>query len=155
MGQQQLLLLTLGIVIVGLATVAGIQIFSENRVKANADAGVLGGLRIVTACQVWALTPGLLGGMGANETLGACDFDEIGYPTSTGASYTSVDGDYTLATSHACSAAPVIPSGRPSFVYVNFHNADTEVSVCIGIAGTQVVDIGTQVDFYSPAVTTP
>ncbi len=147
MGQQQLLLLTLGIVIVGIATIAGIQIFSENRIRANADAGVLGGLHIVTACQVWALKPGLLGGMNTSQTLAACDFKEIGYPTSTGATYTSVDGIYTLSTSHACSAAPVIPSSRIPFIYVNFNNADTGVNVCIGIAGTQVVDIGTRVDY--------
>jgi Tfp pilus assembly ATPase PilU len=35
MGQQQLLLLVLGIVIVGLAVVVGIQAFSENQKQAN------------------------------------------------------------------------------------------------------------------------
>ena len=38
MGQQQLLLLVLGIVIVGLSVVLGINAFSENRIKASADA---------------------------------------------------------------------------------------------------------------------
>ncbi|WP_263835501.1 hypothetical protein [Salinibacter sp.] len=38
MGQQQLLLLVLATVIVGLATVAGIQAFDENRTQAAADA---------------------------------------------------------------------------------------------------------------------
>jgi hypothetical protein len=38
MGQQQLLLLVLATVIVGLATVAGIQAFDENRNQAAADA---------------------------------------------------------------------------------------------------------------------
>jgi len=38
MGQQQLLLLVLATVIVGLATVAGIQAFSENQQKAEQDA---------------------------------------------------------------------------------------------------------------------
>ena len=38
MGQQQLLLLVLATVIVGLATVAGIQAFDENRRQAAADA---------------------------------------------------------------------------------------------------------------------
>ena len=37
MGQQQLLLLVLGIVIVGLAVVVGIQAFSENQKQSNAD----------------------------------------------------------------------------------------------------------------------
>jgi hypothetical protein len=38
MGQQQLLLLVLSTVIVGLATVAGIQAFDENRTQAASDA---------------------------------------------------------------------------------------------------------------------
>ena len=38
MGQQQLLLLVLSTVIVGLATVAGIQAFDENRAQAASDA---------------------------------------------------------------------------------------------------------------------
>ena len=147
MGQQQLLLLTLGIVIVGVAVVAGIQIFSEYRMRANADAGVAGALRIVTDCQVWAHKPGLLGGMHVTETLAACDFNEIGYPSSTGTTYTSVDGTYTLSTSNACSAAPSIPSGRTPQVYVNFTSEDTGVTACIGVAGTHADDIGTKVDY--------
>lgn len=147
MGQQQLLLLTLGIVIVGMATVAGIQIFSEHRIRANADAGVAGGLRIVTDCQVWALKPPLFGGKLLGQTLAACDFSTIGYPSSTGTTYTSVDGRYTLSTSNACSEEPSIPSGRTPLVYINFGNDDTQVKACIGVAGTHAEDIGTRVEY--------
>ena len=62
MGQQQLLLLVLGIVIVGLAVVVGINAFSENRIKSNADALVTDGLRIASDMQAWALKPTQLGG---------------------------------------------------------------------------------------------
>ena len=62
MGQQQLLLLVLGIVIVGLAVVVGISAFSENRIKASADALVTDGLRIASDVQAWALKPDQLGG---------------------------------------------------------------------------------------------
>ena len=147
MGQQQLLLLTLGIVIVGLATVVGIQIFSENRIRSNADAAVTNGLRIAADCQVWAIKPGLLGGMPANLTLANCSFTNIGYPTSTGNTYKSVDGIYTLSTSNACSTEPVILSGSAALVYVNFNNAETEVNVCIAIGGTRAGDIGTHIDY--------
>ncbi len=64
MGQQQLLLLVLGIVIVGLAVVVGINAFSENRIKASADALVTDGLRIASDVQAWALKPDQLGGGG-------------------------------------------------------------------------------------------
>ena len=62
MGQQQLLLLVLGIVIVGLAVVVGIQAFGENQKKANADALVNDGVRIAADTQVWALKPTAFGG---------------------------------------------------------------------------------------------
>ena len=51
MGQQQLLLLVLGIVIVGLAVVVGIQAFSENQQKANLDAMINDGVRIASDLQ--------------------------------------------------------------------------------------------------------
>ena len=51
MGQQQLLLLVLGIVIVGLAVVVGIQAFSENQKKSNADALVNDAIRIASYAQ--------------------------------------------------------------------------------------------------------
>ncbi len=57
MGQQQLLLLILGTVIVGRAVVVGISPFSENRIKARADALVPSGWRLASGVQVWALKP--------------------------------------------------------------------------------------------------
>jgi len=65
MGQQQLLLLVLGIVIVGLAVVVGIQAFSENQIKANQDAMVNDAIRIASDAQAWKLKPQAFGG-GAN-----------------------------------------------------------------------------------------
>ena len=151
MGQQQLLLLVLGIVIVGLAVVVGINAFSENRVKSNADAGVTDALRIVSDIQAWALKPGQFGGMleadlDAAATAGSITFDAIGYPN-TGGTYTNVNGDFTISTSNGCSAAPTIPSTGSVAIYVNFTNTDTGNNVCIGIAGTQADDIGTVVEY--------
>ncbi len=147
MGQQQLLLLVLGIVIVGLAVVVGIQAFSENQKKANADAMVTDGLRISSDCQAWDLKPGQFGGSLATETLANCTFDEIGF-TNTAGTYTNVNGDYTLPTSlpGACSA-PTIPSGGSPLIYVLGNNTQTGNSVCVGIAGTQADDIGTAIAF--------
>ena len=62
MGQQQLLLLVLGIVIVGLAVVVGIQAFGENQKKANSDALVNDGVRIASDAQAWILKPAAFGG---------------------------------------------------------------------------------------------
>jgi len=147
MGQQQLLLLVLGIVIVGLAVVVGIQAFSENQRKANADAMVTDGLRIASDCQAWDLKPGQFGGSLATEDLSNCTFDEIGF-TNTAGTYANVNADYTLPTSlpGAC-AAPTIPSGNTVLVYVLGNNTQTGNSVCVGIAGTQADDIGTSIAF--------
>jgi hypothetical protein len=66
MGQQQLLLLVLGIVIVGLAVVAGINAFSENQEKSTKDAIVNEGMRIATDVQAWRLKPDAFGGGGGD-----------------------------------------------------------------------------------------
>ncbi len=148
MGQQQLLLLVLGIVIVGLAVVVGIQAFSENQRKANADAMVTDALRMASDCQAWDLKPGQFGGsIAGTETLANCTFDEIGFTNASG-TYTNVNADYTLPTTlpSGCSA-PTIPSGDTPLVYVYGNNAQTGNDVCVGIAGTQADDVGTAITF--------
>lgn len=62
MGQQQLLLLTLGIIVVGTATVAGIQVFDEAMQRARTDAEMLKMLEMASRAQAWKATPRLLGG---------------------------------------------------------------------------------------------
>ena len=62
MGQQQLLLLVLGIVIVGLAVVAGIQAFQQNQQQSSIDAMANEALRVATDIQAWRQKPEALGG---------------------------------------------------------------------------------------------
>ena len=62
MGQQQLLLLVLGIMIVAIAIVVGIFAFQTNMKKANADALVSDGVRLANLAQAWKLKPAALGG---------------------------------------------------------------------------------------------
>ena len=102
MGQQQLLLLVLGIVIVGIAVVAGIQAFSEGKGKAQQDAAVSDAMRIISDTQAWKLKPQAFGG-GAG--LAAVNFTGVslkglGYPvTSTAATtpYKTANGCYKLS----------------------------------------------------------
>jgi hypothetical protein len=79
MGQQQLLLLVLGIVIVGLAVVVGIQAFSENQKKSNADALVNDAIRIASDAQAWKLKPSAFGGGASAEDWTGLNFGQIGY----------------------------------------------------------------------------
>ena len=102
MGQQQLLLLVLGIVIVGLAVVVGIQAFSENQQKANLDAMVNDGVRIASDLQAWSLKPQAFGGpaAGTDAPWTTATFDDLGYKLGTvdGCdTYGNLNGCYTLA----------------------------------------------------------
>ena len=62
MGQQQLLLLVLGIVIVGLAVVGGIQAFAENGRKSAFDEAATRNAGFVGIATAWRMTPQALGG---------------------------------------------------------------------------------------------
>lgn len=79
MGQQQLLLLVLGVVIVGLAVVVGIQAFSENQKKANADAMVNDAIRISSDAQAWKLKPSAFGGGASASNWAGLNFGQLGY----------------------------------------------------------------------------
>ena len=83
MGQQQLLLLVLGIVIVGLAVVVGIDAFNQNRRKAQVDVVALNLVRLAASAQTWKLTPAAMGGgQGAAGFTGVeTGFDQLGWAT--------------------------------------------------------------------------
>ncbi len=63
MGQQQLLLLVLATVIVGLATVAGIQAFDQGKSQAANDALTQRAVSIASDIQAQANKPSQLGGL--------------------------------------------------------------------------------------------
>ena len=78
MGQQQLLLLILSAIIVGLAIVTGINMFGENAVQANKDAVMQDMLTIASRAQGWYRRPAQLGGGGRAYTgvsVDTLDFD--------------------------------------------------------------------------------
>ena len=64
MGQQQLLLLVLGTIIVGLTIVIGISSFTNNAVKANEDSVRQDILKIAGRIELYYLAPVDLGGGG-------------------------------------------------------------------------------------------
>lgn len=83
MGQQQLLLLTLSIVLVGLAVVVGIDAYMQNRRKAEVDVMVTHLVRLSAAAQEWKLRPAAFGGgASANGFQGVGNgFTRLGWPT--------------------------------------------------------------------------
>jgi len=102
MGQQQLLLLVLGIVIVGLAVVVGINAFGENQKRANADALVNDALRIASDLQAYALKPEQFGGAGGFDNLVADapgdEFfqDGLGHTLDEDDTYSNVNGQFSF-----------------------------------------------------------
>ncbi len=137
MGQQQLLLLVLGIVIVGLAVVVGIQAFSENQKKANADALVNDAIRIASDAQAWMLKPTAFGGGGNSCGTGTCDwstltFSQLGYAVTAGV-YTNLNGNFAL---DVTTATQVTITGT---------NAANDNQVEVIVTGTTPQEIATTV----------
>ncbi len=97
MGQQQLLLLVLGMVIVGIAVVAGIQAFSEGKAKADRDAAVSDAMRLISDIQAWKLKPSAFGGGANAQGFNGVSFSAIGISdTTSGGKYKTVNGCYEL-----------------------------------------------------------
>ena len=79
MGQQQLLLLVLGIVIVGLAVVAGINAFDENQQKSSEDALTNEAFRLASDAKAWYNKPKQYDGGGSDGSeLGSIQWQDIG-----------------------------------------------------------------------------
>ncbi len=62
MGQQQLLLLVLSAIIVGVSIVIGINMFSSSAIQANQDAVLQDCLHIAARAQEWFRKPTTMGG---------------------------------------------------------------------------------------------
>ena len=133
MGQQQLLLLVLGIVIVGLAVVVGIQAFSENQEKSNQDARINDGVRIASDLQAWALKPAAFGGN--DGTLAAADFaDNLGYDENGDGNYENPNGVYALgAITNGAMVTSTNPNGDNVYVMICGFDSD---DISTQIAGT-------------------
>ena len=86
MGQQQLLLLVLSTVIVGLATVAGIQAFSENQQQATQDALVQRAITLGNDVLSAHREPNQLGGitLGGDDTSPSDIASAIGVSSASG-----------------------------------------------------------------------
>ncbi len=95
MGQQQLLLLVLGIVIVGIAVVAGITAFTEGKDKADRDAASSDAMRLVSNLQAWKLKPVSSGGGASASGFTGASLSAIGV-TVTNGNYVTPNGCYTL-----------------------------------------------------------
>lgn len=139
MGQQQLLLLVLGIVIVGLAVVVGIQAFSENQKKANADAMVNDAVRIASDAQAWKLKPSAFGG-GADATeWSGLTFAQIGYDTNSDGDYENLNATYALTGNN--DTGPLVITGTSLD-----SEGETLNEVIVTVTGTTPESISTSIN---------
>ncbi len=145
MGQQQLLLLVLGIVIVGLAVVVGIQAFGENQKKANADAMTNDAIRIASDAQAWVLKPTAFGG--GNGTTTGLTFAKLGYNVGTGTVYQNLNTGTASGNGYTLAVAP-------DKITVLGSNATRGNYVMADVFGTGADCIVTQVANTTPTSTT-
>ena len=147
MGQQQLLLLVLGMVIVGIAVVAGIQAFSEGRERAAVDAAVSEALRIATDVQAWALKPAPFSGGGGS--LSGVNFEKMGYtPKGDGGVYGHTNGGQDYISPNGCYTIEE-NSGTVTIIgYEGTTNSGCDTGskklVKVTIKGTRIEDINTE-----------
>ena len=89
MGQQQLLLVILVTIIVGIATVVAINTFGSAADQANIDAVTNDVATLASAAQGFYMRPGMLGG--GSRSFEGLSFDGLAFP------YTAVNGDFSEA----------------------------------------------------------
>ncbi len=147
MGQQQLLLLVLGIVIVGLAVVVGIQAFSENQKQANADQMVNDAIRIASDAQAWKLKPGAFGGGASASNWTGLDFGQIGYAEGDNdlTAHEAEDTDYE----NLNAAYSMTADGATLTITGNSYEPDGTTAlntVVVEVTGTTPGDISTEIN---------
>ena len=123
MGQQQLLLLVLGIVIVGIAILVGINAYSENSVKSNWDSLLQDALRVASDAQAWKAKPELFGG--SPDSLKAFELD-----------YTGLDFNQIAYSADLVGDGPNVDQG--CYVNVNGVYAMNPTNLGVEIVGTNL-----------------
>jgi len=110
MGQQQLILLVLAVVIVGVAIVVGIRAFSENSIKSNADAMIQDAVRVANDMQAWKQKPAPFGGQGSTQAQTVVQdpndftdatFARLGYAPNASGNYLNLNGRYAISVASA------------------------------------------------------
>lgn len=94
MGQQQLLLIVLGTIIVGVAVVVGINMFTTGAINAERDALIQDVNNIASSAAAYWRKPAALGG-------GARDFTGITDVTVFGADSSNANGVFTMTVTSA------------------------------------------------------
>jgi hypothetical protein len=146
MGQQQLLLLVLATVIVGLATVAGIQAFEQGSKRANQDALTNTVVKIASDMQAQAKKPEQFGGKGVDD-LSNLDsdikFSDMGYETESGSfsNHTGSSSDEYVTSDGECE---ITQAGSTTPLQVKCESGDAKVTVEVSSLDSDGISTTTQ-----------
>jgi hypothetical protein len=96
MGQQQLLLIILGVIVVGIAVVVGITMFQDNAISANRDAVTNDLVNLGARAQQFYRRPTSLGGGQNSFTTLGTDMSKL-VNGATAAEWVNPNGTYTIS----------------------------------------------------------
>jgi hypothetical protein len=98
MGQQQLLLIILGVIVVGIAVAVGITMFNDSATSANRDAVTNDLVNLASRAQQFYRRPVTLGGGGNTFTPSGTSMTLTKIAKTTGTSWSNGNGSYSLGT---------------------------------------------------------
>jgi type II secretory pathway pseudopilin PulG len=116
MGQQQLLLIILGVIVVGIAVAVGITMFSDSAVNANRDALTNDLVNLASRAQQYFRRPTSLGGGGS--TFNGLTADAAGIAKLTNKPLNG-NGSYTITT------AGTTTTGTAAFIAIEGYGNET------------------------------
>jgi type II secretory pathway pseudopilin PulG len=124
MGQQQLLLIVLGVIVVGIAIAAGMGLFSASKESSIKDELVAQNVAIAAAIQQYYSKPTSMGG-------GNLKFDGYILPVKM---KTTTNGSYDVGTptGQTATITAKVLDNKYSWTVVTTVNADTSVSTAVG-----------------------
>jgi len=111
MGQQQLLLIVLGVIIVGIAVVVGINVFTASSSQANQDAVVADLTNLASQAQQYYRKPTALGG-GGNSFTGWTIPASLDTTGNGNYSLTSAVGDVCIIVGNGNEDSPTKPGSK-------------------------------------------
>jgi len=127
MGQQQLLLIILGVIIVGIAVAVGITMFQDNAVDQNRSAVISDLTTLAAKGQQYYAKPTTLGG-GGNSFVGlTADAPGLGLLAST-AFTDNANGTYTIKTAGTATTLVVHGVGKTALSDGTFPTYDMTVT---------------------------
>ncbi len=127
MGQQQLLLIILGVIIVGIAVAVGITMFQDNAVDQNRSAVIADLTTLAAKAQQYYAKPVTLGG-GGNSFVGlTADATGLGDLAST-AFTNNANGAYTIKTAGTATTVVLHGVGKTSLNDGSFCSYDMTVT---------------------------